>query len=940
MPTRFASVPDATRAPEARILRAQHRIILSGKSELILAMVPELVPLASTLEGAQSLPYVDLVWLFAPAIVAPLHALPEQSHYHRWAIDAACIGRAFECLVGKYGLDVTPCSASVARARLMRVSSAARSGPSHEAQADLMLHEAEGDWYETQQGLPHDGDGNPVALTDPAADPPCSLLLKIEDLIDEGGTLATFGLLEAVCGGRMLLGDRVAASSFSILFGMLGEKSFPGLGAVAGTLRETPAMGPELGRLAKGALPDPMVARISSGTPAIVEIADRLARAAAASTGPARSASGPDLVTALGHLPTHAAIMCVGTPVTAVEAYRYVAQLDRALGHDGSALTLPRLIVNDGELEFLLPRLVSDEIESDTDTRIAFVMTVLRETREELATTARTTSGDASGQPLGYSKMYEVELRKKKNDPSFVGACTMLEARLQAGGPKNDPLQIIRSIFGGDETVFVHALLGKKKKVAGMPVVELIFSKLHVAQGGAYAGAVAYAAFLPPPVVGVPKPHPPTMLKLWTEHGLNQNFDYDYVNGLLFAVVARATGTEPSEVCPQAEVFGRVTDLQALIVPLETYLDGYGFTDHEHGVAKLFSKAIAYLTFNNQHQVAMHRHRVAECIHTVLREASGARQAVLVQGEDPCGQIVRRLIAEASPGFAQLEAYHSEAALGLHTQHMYRLYVEPSTSVVPSGGPPSRRPGKEPAKTDEKPPGLDGGPQPAEKSKKPLTVGCLHRVLITRVDSGTMKAAPKDKADAIILGSARSQNKKMMMIDAFMDTPGVPKNACGPCFMSTLGEAACCDTPAERDAAKDHATSKSSAHVPNNNKSLSQWQEANLTRLLKTVMWTAAAAGADAGSTSPFAARRDAAVRNFMAHPFAPASPAPAAACFDPLHPSPLAAEATCPVGELSFGVAPAAMSCSSAPSLSAELPTCACSPAEPGVDALSLIHI
>ena len=75
-----------------------------------------------------------------------------------------------------YGLDVTPCSMSVARARLMRVSSAARSGPSDATQADLMLHEAEGDWYETQQALPHDADGNPVALTDPAAHPACALL--------------------------------------------------------------------------------------------------------------------------------------------------------------------------------------------------------------------------------------------------------------------------------------------------------------------------------------------------------------------------------------------------------------------------------------------------------------------------------------------------------------------------------------------------------------------------------------------------------------------------------------------------------------------------------------------------------------------------------------------------------------------------------------------
>ena len=593
MPTRFASVPDGTRAPEARILRAQHRIILTGQSELLFAMVPELVPLASPLDGAQSLPYGTLVWLFAAGLVAPLHALPDDSHYHKWAVDAACIGRAFECLVGTYGLDVSPCSMSVARARIMRSSSAARSGPPVAAHASLMLHAAEGDWYETQQGLPHDEDGNAVVLAVPLAHPPCALLVRIEDLVDEGGTLATFGLLEAVCGSRMLISERAAASSFGILFGMLGEKTFPGVGAVAGTLRETPAMGPELGRLARGALPDPMVARFSSGTPAVVEIADRLARAAAAYAGPARSASGVDLVTALGHLPTHAAIMCAGTPVTAVEAYRYVAQLDRALGHDGSALTLPRLIVNDGELEFLRPRLESDEVVADTDARIAFVMTVLRESREESAATTRTTSSDlASGQPLGYSKMYEAELRGKKNDPAFVDACAKLEARLHSGGPTNDPLQIIRSIFGGDEIVFLHALLGKKKKVAGLPIVELIFSKLHVAQGGAYAGAVAYAAFLPPPVAGVPKPHPPTMHKLWVEHGLHQNYDYDYVNGLLFAIVARATGTAPSEVCPQEEVFGRVTDLQALIVPLETYLDGYGFTDHEHGVAKLFSKAI------------------------------------------------------------------------------------------------------------------------------------------------------------------------------------------------------------------------------------------------------------------------------------------------------------------------------------------------------------
>ena len=47
---------------------------------------------------------------------------------------------------------------------------------------------------------------------------------------------------------------------------------------------------------------------------------------------------------------------------------------------------------------------------------------------------------------------------------------------------------------------------------------------------------------------------------------------------------AEAAGREPPAGRDKSERFGRLADLQALISPMEIFLDGLGFTDREHGV--------------------------------------------------------------------------------------------------------------------------------------------------------------------------------------------------------------------------------------------------------------------------------------------------------------------------------------------------------------------
>ena len=152
-----------------------------------------------------------------------LAELPLQPKLYRFIVDPSRMGAAFSALASRFGLDVSPCSASVARARIRALAAHARAAIDS---TPFVVIGAE--WYLVQVAAA--GGPAPPALAIPAAflEIDLGMMLDQDDglgmlgaLLGDGG----LGMLGALLGdgGLGMLGELLGDDGLGMLGGLLGD---------------------------------------------------------------------------------------------------------------------------------------------------------------------------------------------------------------------------------------------------------------------------------------------------------------------------------------------------------------------------------------------------------------------------------------------------------------------------------------------------------------------------------------------------------------------------------------------------------------------------------------------------------------------------------------------------------------------------------------------
>ena len=113
MPFSWANIaglgPDALRAA-----RAQHPVFLTGTCLVLETVVPEFIAIAHA-NNSREYTFRQIYWLFM-GVIHPGDDIPPAQLFYCCMIHVARLGTAFEDMLAN-GLDTTPCTPSVARAR-------------------------------------------------------------------------------------------------------------------------------------------------------------------------------------------------------------------------------------------------------------------------------------------------------------------------------------------------------------------------------------------------------------------------------------------------------------------------------------------------------------------------------------------------------------------------------------------------------------------------------------------------------------------------------------------------------------------------------------------------------------------------------------------------------------------------------------------------------
>ena len=249
MPASFLPVPPGAAGNALINLRGPHAVLLTGDTLWVLDLVPELramsVAAAPPLDGSV-VPYPAWSWLGLPVLKPDFDDLPLQPWLWSFVVDAQRLGFGIDAC--KPYVSLSPCSMSVARARFKTALPVAF----HVDPSPFTVGVA--DWYATERPLP----GTPAGF------PQAALSLRIQDVIDNDGTLEPLGVLEPLVAPRLRVADRGLALNFGRAFLVLADNSFTGLpAAVAGaaTVEETSN---EYGRILKAAVPDSMYLKHST----------------------------------------------------------------------------------------------------------------------------------------------------------------------------------------------------------------------------------------------------------------------------------------------------------------------------------------------------------------------------------------------------------------------------------------------------------------------------------------------------------------------------------------------------------------------------------------------------------------------------------------------------------------------------------------------------
>ena len=284
---------DAT-SPRMRVARGPHPIRVSGPAKALCDMVLSLAEQAMVApppnaDDAVLVPYTAVAWLLLPTLWASTEDLPLQAFLYRYVVDPTRMGAALAAMLAG-GLDVSPCSAGVARARLKACAKRLKAedpAPFTVAAADFYLVEI------------------PAAALPPGTvnlGPDEARTIGIEHIMLEDGSLEALGSLEPALWPRVLVADRQDGGGWTAVFAIAEAYAYTSLPPPVAALTQG-VRGAELGRVLKGSIPDVMLACYASGAEAWAAISARIPVALGISE-PAKRLTGVEVKLAVAHLNT------------------------------------------------------------------------------------------------------------------------------------------------------------------------------------------------------------------------------------------------------------------------------------------------------------------------------------------------------------------------------------------------------------------------------------------------------------------------------------------------------------------------------------------------------------------------------------------------------------------------------------------------------------
>ena len=404
------------------------------------------------------------------------------------------LGVAFEaCIAG--GLDCSPCSASVARKRLRRLSAQlflTAPAPFEALAADVYALAMPPPPVPVPPGVG-------MVVQAPANSVPGASAL-VGQLAGVDGTFLPWADAEPVLFPRFAVVDRAPGSGFDFFFECWKTAFLQGLPAPMAAAFSPFEISKQVCKRFIAHLPDELIST------ALEPMEARMVHLTAFA-GPT-SLDSSNAVEFLQH--TDVLLSAITTDTPGTEILKMLGEIIMAdLGNVPVNLANASLVeshILDMHDRMLRPDAVA-MVPSD---RVRLLVTE-HGTAVERRQAAPTRESDIVQQTSGYARIYDQAMRAKLMSASFLAAAASIETMFARGV---HPYLIITAVMRSCEIIFWHALFGRKKALQGVPVVSQIAVQLPP-HGPCWLGDLAMRFVLPPLPPGAPALAPPALVDEW-----------------------------------------------------------------------------------------------------------------------------------------------------------------------------------------------------------------------------------------------------------------------------------------------------------------------------------------------------------------------------------------------------------------------------------------
>jgi hypothetical protein len=628
MPLDFEAVPGVV-GRALRLARRSHDVYATGPSVALATMIPAFGAQMQA-DGSATLLLRQIQWLLL-VMIKPGDDVPPGVLVFETMIHVNRLGAAFEHLVTGQ-LDVSPCSPSVARARVKKLAMQLMLGspqPFTAVRADL---------YETLAD-------QLVGSTQPDE----ARVARLGTFVSPDGTYHRLADAELVFEPRIDDADRGAGGGFDFFFTCARATVFKDIDVALLAAFPPGERARQIIDFSASRAPEDMLASYHDSAPA------RMAYARSILGSVVLDAS--NVTGALEHLSVFA--LLIPTDVLGPQALRLAGQLVRTVL--GIADVTPGTLTSaNAQLAYLRDRaaeLRGQPVEDRVGVIAALLVADRRSSRGGGSSAHQAVPGgpaDAEGDSAalpraststGYPAIWDDELRAKINSASFRETHAALVRQWDLGGPSAHPFSMIAAVLATNEIIYYHALFGYKEVVTGVRLVGIIATNLRQ-HGAAFLGDLCIRTMLPPMPLNTPRPIPPRLDDEWKALGRGSvDFDLETLKNRVTAfVLAPERGTyqtiAPSE---RFKSETRLVTVEKIAVPFYAEL-GYPSPPGGAGTpAMIFGLATTYYAESH----SLRPEVVSDVVHTslgeVMREAGDALRAALVSN-NPSRSVAGKLV--------------------------------------------------------------------------------------------------------------------------------------------------------------------------------------------------------------------------------------------------------------------------------------------------------